>query len=93
MYLSSIARNYIDIYRKKNNIKAAELVTAFIPDDNLKKETLKILEEQFKSRIDLKTDTNKDIIGGFVLTVDGLQYDASVTEKLKDVKKKMLSAE
>jgi F-type H+-transporting ATPase subunit delta len=91
-YLGALARNYMNVYRKNNNIKAAELLTAFIADDELKKDVLKILEEQFKSKIDLKTGTNKDIIGGFVLTVDGLQYDTSVIEKLKEIKKEMLEA-
>jgi len=91
MYLSAIARNYINFYRKKNNIKAAELTTAFAADENLKKDVSDILSKQFKSKIDLITNTNEDIIGGFVLTVDSMQYDASVTEKLKEVKKEMLN--
>ncbi len=93
IYLEAIARNYIDIYRKNNNIKAANLTTVFVADDKLKKDIIKILSEQFKSDIELNVDTDKDITGGFVLTVDGMQYDASISTKLKEIKKEMLEAQ
>ncbi|NPA67131.1 MAG: ATP synthase F1 subunit delta [Chlorobi bacterium] len=92
VYLGAAARNYGAIFRKKNNIKAAEFITAFNPDKNLYEKVSKILEEQYNSKIDLTVKTDKSIIGGFVLTVDGMQYDASVAEKLKNVKKDMLNA-
>ncbi len=92
IYLSAIARNYIDIYRKNNNIKSAELITVFKPDEQLKKDTIKILSKQFNADIELLTDIDKNITGGFVLTVDGKQYDASIANKLKELKKEMLNA-
>ncbi len=91
-YLGAIAKNYIDIYRKKNNIKAAELFTAFPSDSRLDAELLSILERKFKSKIDLKTNTDEKLIGGFVLNIDGMQYDTSVTENLRKIKKEMLDA-
>lgn len=93
IYLKAVARNYIDIYRKSNNIKSAELITVFESNDKLKKDVIRILSEQFKSNIELTVKKDKEIIGGFVLTVDGLQYDAGVATKLKEVKKEMLNTE
>ncbi len=90
-YLGAIARNYIDIYRKKNNIKSAELLTAFTPDSKLKKDVSQILSEKFKSKIELTGKTDESIIGGFVLTVDGMQYNSSIAEKLKDIKNQMMN--
>ncbi len=90
-YLGNIARNYIGIYLKENNIKSAEMITAFVPDSTLINEIVTILSQHFKSNIEINTKTDKHIIGGFVLTVEGMQYDASIAEKLKHVKKEMLS--
>ena len=93
IYLSAIARNYIELYRKKNGIKSAKLVTTYTADQQLLSEVSTILSNQFRSKIELNSDTNKNITGGFVLTVDGLQYDASVATKLKEIKREMLKAE
>ena len=92
-YLDALARNYIDIYRKNNNIKSADLTLTFTPDEELKKDVVLILSQKFKSNIEIATKKDKNIIGGFVLTVDGMQYDVSVATKLKEVKKEMLKAE
>ncbi|NOZ35384.1 MAG: ATP synthase F1 subunit delta [Chlorobi bacterium] len=90
-YLDAISRNYIDFYRKQNNIKSAKLTTVFTADEKLKKEIITILAKQFKADIELVGETDKNITGGFVLTVDGKQYDASISSKLKELKKEMLN--
>ena len=90
-YLGAIARNYIGIYLKENNIKSAEIITAFVPGKSLTDKIVNVLSQHFKSNIEMKTKTDESIIGGFVLTVEGMRYDASIAGKLKNVKKEMLN--
>ena len=89
-YLRAIARNFTDFYRKHYGIKSVELVTAFTAGKKLKDDVSKIIEKIFSTKVDLTDKTDPDIVGGFVLTVGGMQYDASVSGKLKDIKKELL---
>jgi len=40
--------------------------------------------------VELSTAVDKDVIGGFVLTIEDLQYDASVATSLRKLKKQLL---
>jgi len=91
-YINSIARNYSEFYRKFYGIKSVQLTTTFKIDDKLRKEVSNIISTEFKTKVELTEQVNKDIIGGFVLTVENLQYDASVATKLSDIKKELLQA-
>ena len=92
-YLSSIARNYSDLYRKFYGIKSVQLTTTFKIDDKLRKEISDIISVEFKTKVEMTEHINKEIIGGFVLTVENLQYDVSVATKLNDIKKELLKAQ
>jgi len=92
-YLKSIARNYNEFYREFYGIKSVQLTTTFKIDANLRKEISDIIATQFKSKVEMNEKVDKDIVGGFVLTVEGMQYDASVTTKLKDIKSELLNAQ
>ncbi|MCF6365423.1 MAG: ATP synthase F1 subunit delta [Bacteroidales bacterium] len=91
-YLSSIARNYSELYRKFYGIKYVQLTTTFKIDDKLKKDISDIISTEFKTKVEMTEQVDKEIIGGFVLTVENLQYDASVATKLKNIKKELLKA-
>ncbi len=68
-YLSSIARNYSDLYRKFYGIKSVQLTTTFKIDDKLRKEISDIISVEFKTKVEMTEHINKEIIGGFFLTV------------------------
>ena len=91
-YLRAIARNYSDFYRKHYGIKSVELITVFSADKKLKDDVSKIIEKEFNTKVELSDQMNPDIIGGFILTVGGMQYDTSVSAKLKKIKKELLKA-
>ncbi len=92
IYLKSIARNFNDLYRKHFGIKSVKLTTTFKVSDTLKKEISDIIAIKFKSKVEMSEKIEKEILGGFVLTVDGMQYDASVRTKLKEIKTELLKA-
>ena len=92
-YLNSIARNYNEFYREFYGIKSVDLTTTFPINETLKKEVSDIISVQFKTKVEMTEHIDKDIVGGFVLTVEGMQFDASVTTKLKDIKSELLNAQ
>lgn len=80
--LEEIAVKYELIYKEYKNIKTAYVKTAIEMDTQLKEKVLQLLRKKFNSEIDMITEVNKDIIGGFVISVDGNLYDASILNKI-----------
>jgi F-type H+-transporting ATPase subunit delta len=80
--LEEISEKFELIYKEFKNIKTAYVKTAVEIDDLLKEKMLVLLRKKFNAEIDLKTEVNKDLIGGFVISVDDELYDASILNKI-----------
>lgn len=90
LYIPGIARNYIRQYRDHKGIRSAVFTSAIPVGDELKERVSKVIGEALKSPVDLVTGSDEDLVGGFVLRIEDLQYDASVAASLKKVKKQLL---
>jgi len=90
IYLKSIARNYIKIYRDFNNITSVNISTAVEIGDTLKNKVKTVVGQILKKQVELSETTDADIIGGFVIRIDDKQYDASIKHKLEKVKRELL---
>ena len=88
-YLPEIADEYIAQYRAIKNISTVKLTTA-VPLDDAAVEKIKAklkASSELEANIEINTSVNPDIIGGFVLEFDNKLYDASVAQKLEELKK------
>jgi len=90
-YIPSIARFFIDLYKKNEGIKTASITSATALPDDLRDNVKSIVEKALNSSVELTTETNEALIGGFIITVDQQQYDASVANSLKEIKKQLLN--
>ena len=90
LYLPDIARNFKDFYRKEKGIRAATLRTAAEVDEGTLKRIRTLIGKAYDSEVELGASVDQELIGGFVLTVEGLQYDASVASSLRKMKKQLL---
>ncbi len=90
VYLPGIARYFRDLYRKVNGIRSAALVTVHPVDESAMKGIKDLITQTYDSDVELTSTLNKDLIGGFVLTIEDMQYDASVATNLKKIKKRLL---
>ena len=89
-YLPGIARYYGELYRKAKGIKLAKLVTAQPVDESVKDQIKKLVRKSFQSEVELTSSIEEELIGGFTLTIEDQQYDASVASSLKKMKKQLL---
>lgn len=89
-YLPGIARNFMDLYRKEKRIRAATLVTAQAVDEAAMEAIRELIRKAYDSEVELSSSVNEDVIGGFVLTIEDKQYDASVASNLRKIKKQLL---
>jgi F-type H+-transporting ATPase subunit delta len=87
-----ISLAYLSIYRKAKNIVYADLVTATDLDSDLLESIKSHIMKEYNgdSVVELSINSNPDIIGGFILSVDGKQLDLSVRGELKNIRKSIL---
>jgi F-type H+-transporting ATPase subunit delta len=63
------------------------LKTAAKANDALVIQLKDILKKQLKANIDLVESVNPNLVGGFVLTYEDKQYDASIRRNINRLKK------
>ncbi len=87
--LASTCRMFMELYKKDQGIMEAKVESAIPVDvaflDGLKKS----LEKSSKKKIEMTTETNESLIGGFILTLEDQQLDASVQSKLKRIRQEL----
>lgn len=87
MILLDISNEFIAIYKKFKNIFTIELQSAQEISEGSRKELITLLERQTKGSIELVEEIKKELIGGFVMSYDDYNYDASISFLLRRMKK------
>ncbi len=82
-YLLQIAKDFIDQYKTLKKILTAEIISAVGLDDKLRKQVYSLLRNDSNSEVELVEKVDKKLIGGFVLRIGDLQYDASVASSIR----------
>jgi F-type H+-transporting ATPase subunit delta len=91
--IPGICRKFLDLTRQDQNIKSAILVTAVEVPVPMMEKISSLLAKQLNSKIELTGKVNENIIGGMVLRMEDIQYDASVATQIKKIKQKLLESE
>ena len=86
-YLESIAKEFINLYKKYNNISITYLKTVVKIDDDIRKKILNIMKQQTGGEIELIEEIKKELLGGFILDYGDKKYDASIQKQIEDLKK------
>lgn len=85
--LDGVAEKYIIHYNNYKNNKTAVVTTAIPLTDEMRKEVLKKVETLSpNANITLENKVDESIIGGFVLRLGDIQYNASIAYKLNKLK-------
>jgi len=85
--LPEIARAFIAQYKEMKNIRTVKLTTAVTIDDSIKEAIRKKVSSGMpNSSIELNTEVNPELIGGFVLEMEDKLFDVSVRRDLNDIK-------
>ena len=85
--IDGIASDFVSLYKEYKGIKTAYVTTAVALCDTERQAMLGILKSLTGKEIELIENLKKDIIGGFVLSMDNYQVDQSMTSKIKDLRK------
>lgn len=86
--LAGVAESFIGLYNEAKGIKEAHVTTAVALSSELENQVLeKVKEITGSTNVTLKNDIDATIIGGFILRVGDLQYNASIANKLGNIKR------
>ena len=81
--LQFMANSYVDLYRKQNNITRGKLITAVPVSSEIEERMRKMVEQKTMGKVDFVTETDREIVGGFILEYDTYRLDQSVSTQLR----------
>lgn len=85
--LSMVAKQYTIAYDHDKLIDVAKVTTAVPLTEELKDKVLAKIKELTGNAASIENVVNPNIIGGFVLRVGDIQYDASISNNLNELKR------
>ncbi|MBK5209318.1 MAG: ATP synthase F1 subunit delta [Flavobacteriaceae bacterium] len=85
--LGEVAIKYTVIYDSLKGIEVAKVTTAIPLTEELNKQVLSKVIEITGKQATIENIINPDIIGGFILRIGDIQYDASLSNKLQLLKR------
>ena len=88
-FIDRILVAFVMAYRKENNIKVGHLVTA-CKADILRDKMERDLSSKTSSNVLIETQIDPEIIGGFILEIEGKRIDASVAGQIKKIRKALI---
>ena len=86
--LGGVALAYVDLYNDSKGVKTATVITAVTLTPEIEAKVLIKLKEMTGSEnITINNTIDERIIGGFILRVGDLQYNASIANQLGNLKR------
>ncbi|MFO7673722.1 MAG: ATP synthase F1 subunit delta [Lutibacter sp.] len=89
--LGEVAKKYNIIFDSLKGIEVAKVTTAIPLTEELNQQILSKVIEITGKQATIESIINPDIIGGFILRIGDIQYDASVSNKLQVLKRQFES--
>ncbi|MGG9970500.1 ATP synthase F1 subunit delta [Ferruginibacter sp. SUN002] len=89
--LPEIVSAFVEQFNKIRDIHQVKITTAVAMSDELKNSILdKVKSSTSLKNVELETAVQEELIGGFVLEMEGNLVDASIQRDLKDIKKQFM---
>ena len=85
--LNTIALQFTELYDELNGVEVAKVTTAFPITADLEAKVLAKIATFSDKKITLQNTVDPSIIGGFVLRMGDKQYNASVANRLQNLKR------
>lgn len=86
--LDAVAESFIYLYNNSKGVKVAKVTTAVPLSEALEKQVLiKVKEMTGSANVSIENSIDESIIGGFMLRVGDLQYNASIANQLGNLKR------
>jgi len=88
-FIQSVALMYDKVYRKAKDMIIMKLVTTDPASDDVKSKLVDLVGKN-SDQVEFMTETDTDLIGGFILEIDDLRLDASVKNLLNQLRMELI---
>lgn len=86
--LADVSKKYIELYNEAQGVKVAQVTTAIALSSELEEKVLaKVKELTGSTKVSIENKIDASIIGGFILRIGDLQYNASIANSLASIKR------
>lgn len=85
--LHQVASKFTELYDQSKGIAHATVTTAVAISPELEKQVLAKAKAMTGKDVDLKNKVDESIIGGFILRIGDVQYNASIINQLNNLKR------
>ena len=85
-FIPAIAIKFIELYQAYKNILTVYFKSPILPDEATRQQVLALMEKYTMADIDLKSEIDESLIGGFILNWKDKQYDASIRREIDDMR-------
>ena len=89
-YLQAIVLKYIDLYRQQNNIHYGKLTTSTDLNASIETNLIEMIKQNTGGTLEVEKVIDPSILGGFVLELDFVRWDASLSSQLNSIRKQYL---
>ncbi len=87
--LSAVSKSFLELYKAQKGIKDAVVITAVEMTPEIENKILdKVKSLTGSENVTIKNEINPEILGGFILRVGDIQYDASIRNQFQNLKNK-----
>ncbi len=90
--LDEVARKYIFLNDLLKGEKVAEITTAVPLTSDLEEQILTRVEDLTGNKVALESKIDQNIIGGFILRIGDLQFNASIANQLNSLKREFTNS-
>ncbi len=89
-FLKQMALDFLNLYKTEKGIKTVHFASVTKINDTVRKEIKNIIKSSFDAETELIETTDENLVGGFLIRIDDLQYDASVARQLEHIKREIV---
>jgi F-type H+-transporting ATPase subunit delta len=87
--IPSLSIAFGDLYNESIGLKRVKLFSAQPLSADVREQIMTLLENQTNKKIDIHEEIQEDLLGGFILTMDDKQFDASIKSKLAKLRNEL----
>ena len=86
-YLPAVAKQFTKLYKEYMGITTVNIQSAFPLDEESRGKLTGLLEKMTSREIELIEEVKTELLGGFVITVNDVQYDISIANRIQQLRK------
>ncbi len=89
--LPEIADAFIAQYKAMKGITTAVVTSAAVLGEDAKKKIVDLVQKEVGGTVELATEINPELIGGFILRIGDKQLDTSILSKIGDLRQEFMN--